>query len=47
VSTFFMGGVILLLVGFVGEYIGRLYALQNHKPPFAIQTVLTREEPAS
>lgn len=37
VSIFFSSGVILLVIGVVGEYIGRIYSLQNDKPQFSIR----------
>jgi len=40
VSIFFMGGITLLVLGVIGEYIGRLYALQNEKPQHSIKELL-------
>jgi len=37
VSIYFIGGVILLVLGVMGEYLSRLYTLQNAKPPYAIR----------
>jgi glycosyltransferase involved in cell wall biosynthesis len=40
VSIFFMGGITLLVLGVIGEYIGRLYTLQNDKPQQSIKEIL-------
>lgn len=40
VSIFFMGGVTLLVLGVIGEYIGRLYTLQNAKPQHSVKEVV-------
>lgn len=40
VSIFFMGGITLLVLGVIGEYIGRLYTLQNDKPQHSIKKIL-------
>ncbi len=40
VAIFFMGGVTLLVLGVIGEYIGRLYTLQNAKPQHSVKEVV-------
>jgi undecaprenyl-phosphate 4-deoxy-4-formamido-L-arabinose transferase len=40
VSIFFMGGITLLVLGVMGEYIGRLYTLQNDKPQHSVKELL-------
>jgi len=40
VSIFFMGGLTLLVLGVIGEYIGRLYTLQNDKPQHSVKEIL-------
>jgi glycosyltransferase involved in cell wall biosynthesis len=40
VSIFFMGGLTLLVLGVIGEYIGRLYTLQNSKPQHSVKEIL-------
>lgn len=40
VTIFFMGGLTLLVLGVIGEYIGRLYTLQNEKPQHSIKQIL-------
>jgi polyisoprenyl-phosphate glycosyltransferase len=40
VSIFFTSSVLLLVVGVIGEYIGRLYTLQNDKPQYSVREVL-------
>jgi glycosyltransferase involved in cell wall biosynthesis len=39
-------GIQLLILGLIGEYIGRLYLLQQGKPQFAVRTILRSEQPA-
>jgi hypothetical protein len=40
VSIFFMGGLTLLVLGVIGEYIGRLFSQQNKKPQHSIKIIL-------
>lgn len=40
VAIFFMGGITLLVLGIIGEYIGRLYTLQNAKPQYSVREVV-------
>jgi undecaprenyl-phosphate 4-deoxy-4-formamido-L-arabinose transferase len=40
VSIFFSSSVLLLVVGVIGEYIGRLYTLQNDKPQYSVKEIL-------
>jgi len=37
VAIFFSSGILLLVIGVVGEYIGRIYSLQNDKPQFSVR----------
>jgi undecaprenyl-phosphate 4-deoxy-4-formamido-L-arabinose transferase len=41
-----LSGVQLVILGIVGEYLGRLYLTANRKPQSVIRTV-TRGEPAA
>jgi len=43
VAILFSTGIILLSLGVIGEYLSRIYMVQNHKPPFSIKTVLNHE----
>lgn len=42
----FMGGVIVLLIGLVGEYIGRIYLSINRYPQFVVRRVMHGGEEA-
>jgi glycosyltransferase involved in cell wall biosynthesis len=43
VTILFSTSIILLSLGVIGEYLSRIYMVQNRKPPFAIKTVLKDE----
>lgn len=40
VSIFFTSSVLLLFLGVIGEYLSRLYSIQNRRPQFSIRQVL-------
>lgn len=40
VTILFSTSIILFSLGVLGEYLSRIYQLQNHKPPYAIRHVL-------
>ncbi len=39
-SIFFVGGVIMILLGLIGEYIGRIMLLLNHTPQYVIRRIV-------
>lgn len=39
----FMGGMIMLMLGLIGEYIGRIYISMNHSPQYVIREVIKEE----
>jgi len=39
----FFGGMIMLMIGMVGEYIGRMYISMNNSPQYVIRTKITPE----
>ncbi len=43
-SVFFMGGVQLLSLGIIGEYIGKIYTETKHRPRFIIQQTTLSED---
>ncbi|MFA6951272.1 MAG: hypothetical protein WCQ70_11370, partial [Lentimicrobiaceae bacterium] len=40
VAVLFSTSIILLALGVLGEYLSRIYNVQNHKPPYSIKTIL-------
>ena len=41
-----MGGMLMLMLGLVGEYIGRMYVAMNNSPQYVIRQTTFSEEPA-
>jgi len=39
-----LGGLILLSLGMIGEYLGRIYLTVNHRPQFIIRDVISKRE---
>ena len=39
-----IGGAILLVLGIIGEYIGRIYICMNSSPQYVIRSVLNAKE---
>lgn len=39
-----MGGMILLVLGMIGEYIGRIYICMNHAPQYVIKEIVSDSE---
>ena len=45
-SIWLLGGIQLLCIGVLGEYIGKIYAETNHRPKYIIaRTLLDQEAP--
>lgn len=42
-SVWGIGGLIMLSLGIIGEYIGKLYLEAKHRPPFLIESILDDE----
>ena len=42
-SIFFLGGLILIMLGLIGEYIGRIYISINNAPQYTIRQVVTAD----
>jgi hypothetical protein len=43
VAILFSTSIILLSLGIIGEYLSRIYTVQNRKPPYSIKTLLNHE----
>ncbi len=43
-SILFIGGLIMLMLGLIGEYIGRIYICLNNQPQAIVRTVVKREK---
>ncbi len=39
-----IGGLVLLILGLIGEYIGRIYICINHSPQYVIRETVTKKE---
>ena len=45
VGVFFLSGVIMILIGILGEYIGRIYLEVKHRPQFIVDQVVHPSDP--
>ncbi len=43
-AVFFIGGVIMMMLGLIGEYIGRIYISLNNSPQYVIREIYSSEE---
>lgn len=43
----FLGGMTMLMLGLVGEYVGRMYISMNNSPQFVVKEILNEEEKAA
>jgi len=43
VAISFSTSIILLSLGIIGEYLSRIYSVQNRKPPYSIKTLMNHE----
>lgn len=43
-SILFVGGVIMLLLGMIGEYVGRIYLCLNNAPQYVIREIVSKKE---
>ncbi len=46
-ALFFIGGMIMFMLGLIGEYIGRIYISLNNSPQFVIRETINIEEPVN
>jgi len=45
VGVFFLGGVIMIILGVIGEYIGRIYFEVKKRPFYIIDEIFNKEKP--
>ena len=43
-ALMFIGGMLMLMVGLVGEYIGRMYICMNNAPQYVVREIVGEEE---
>ena len=43
-ALMFIGGMVLLMMGLIGEYIGRMYICMNNAPQFVVREKVAKEE---
>lgn len=43
-AIFFIGGVLMIMLGFVGEYIGRIYISINNSPQYVIRKIYNKSD---
>lgn len=43
-AVVFIGGMMMLMLGMVGEYIGRMYISMNNSPQYVIRTKISKED---
>ncbi len=43
----FIGGVIMLILGLIGEYLGRIYMTVSNMPQYTIRDIINKKEPSS
>ena len=36
----FFGGMIMIMLGLIGEYVGRIYICMNHSPQYVIKKIV-------
>ena len=39
-ALMFIGGVMMLMLGLIGEYIGRMYICMNNAPQFVVRDMI-------
>ena len=43
-AIMFIGGVMMLMLGLIGEYIGRMYICMNNAPQFVVRDLIAISE---
>ena len=43
-AIMFIGGMMMLMLGLIGEYIGRIYISLNDAPQFVVREITGQEE---
>ena len=42
--TILVGGMLMMMLGIIGEYVGRIYLCLNHNPQYVVRSVISNEE---
>ena len=43
-SIMFIGGMLMLMLGLIGEYVGRMYICINNAPQFVVREIVGGKE---
>lgn len=43
-AVVFIGGMLMLMLGLIGEYVGRMYICMNHAPQYVIREIINGED---
>ncbi len=44
ITVLVLGGILLMSIGMLGEYLGRMYSTVNHKPSYSIKEIVKKDE---
>jgi undecaprenyl-phosphate 4-deoxy-4-formamido-L-arabinose transferase len=42
-TNLLMGGIMMLMLGVIGEYIGRIYLSLNQNPQYVVRTIIDKK----